>query len=86
VGNLRKHGVSFENAMTIFNDPFVLTTFDPDHSNTEDRWVSIGLASTAQLLLSVHTHVEIDAENVTIRIISARKPTERETRQYAEGT
>lgn len=71
--------------MTIFSDPLILTIFDPDHIDTEDRWISIGLASSSQLILVVHTHVEIDTENATIRIISARKPTKRETQQYREG-
>ena len=83
--NVRKHGVSFEDAMTIFKDPHILTIFDPDHSGMEDRWISIGCASTPQLILAVHTHVEIDADNVSIRIISARKPTKREAQQYREG-
>lgn len=83
--NFRKHGVSFESAMTIFNDPMILTIFDPDHSDIEDRWISVGLAAAARLILAVHTHVEINAENVKIRIISARKPTKRETQQYREG-
>jgi uncharacterized DUF497 family protein len=84
--NLRKHGVAFEIAMTIFNDPLMLTIFDPDHSEAEERWVSIGHASDRRLVLAVHTYKEADGSTATIRILSARRPTRREARQYREGT
>jgi len=84
--NRRKHGVTFENAMTIFEDPLMLTIADPDHSETEERWISIGTAKSDQLILAVHTYQEADDASALIRIISARRPTKHEARQYREGT
>jgi hypothetical protein len=84
-GNLRKHGVSFDAAMAIFNDPLLLTIADPDREPEEERWISIGEATAGQLLLAVHTFTETDDANAKIRIISARRPTKREARQYREG-
>lgn len=80
--NLSKHGVRFEEAMTVFNDPLAMTCFDTDHSNEEDRWITLGLARGNALLLVVHTYSSIDAQHVLIRIISARHSTKREARQY----
>ncbi len=79
--NRRKHGVSFEEAVTVFGDPFALTVHDPDDSETEDRLVTLGRSIADRLLVVVHT----DRGDV-IRIISARKATRRERRQYEEGT
>lgn len=83
--NLSKHGVRFEEAMTVFNDPLAMTRFDAQHSDTEERWITIGLATGATLTLVVHTYSVIDAQHVLIRIISARHSTKREARQYHEG-
>lgn len=82
--NLTKHGVSFEAAMTVFADPHALSTLDRD-STAEERWVTLGMAAGARLLLVVHTHVDLSAERVAVRIISARRPTRTEARQYEEG-
>ena len=82
--NLSKHGVSFEDAMTVFLDPQALTIFDDDHNDEEDRWVTLGQSSGQKLLLVVHTHVEISDEAVAIRIISARRPTRKEADQYRQ--
>jgi uncharacterized DUF497 family protein len=84
--NHRKHGVAFEDAMVIFEDPLLLTIFDPDHSDTEERWIYIGLTRNGQLILAVHTYAEAEDANTAIRIISARRPTKNETRQYQQGT
>ena len=83
--NLAKHGVSFEAAMTVFQDRLALTIFDPDHSAKEERWVTLGLAAGGVLLLVVHTHVEMSRDEALIRIISARRPTRNERRQYEDG-
>ena len=83
--NLAKHGVSFEDAMTVFQDRLALTIFDPDHSIEEDRWITLGLAAGGVLLLVVHTHVEMSIDEVLIRIISARRPNRNERRQYEDG-
>ena len=59
--------------------------FDDDPNEAEDRWITIGRAGPNRLLLVVHTHVEITADRIAIRIISARHPTRRETRRYEDG-
>jgi uncharacterized protein len=81
--NLVKHKVSFDEAMTIFRDPLALSRPDDD-SDDEERWVTIGLSRDTRLLVIVHTHVELAADHVTIRIISARKPNKTEKRQYEQ--
>lgn len=78
--NLRKHGISFEEAATAFGDPLSHTVPDPDHSIGEDRFVLIG-RSSSQLLVVV-VHVERDD---TIRIISARPASRRERVFYEEA-
>jgi|SRR5579862_567733 len=84
--NLSKHGISFDEAMSVFLDPLALTIFDADNSDQEDRWVTVGETPAAKLLLVIHTHVEIMEEDaVLIRIISARRPTQKEAAQYRQG-
>jgi uncharacterized protein len=83
--NLAKHGILFEDAMAVFLDPLALSRPDDDHSGGEERWITLGQAREAKLLLVVHTHIEIADDRAAIRIISARRPTKRETRQYEEG-
>ena len=78
--NLRKHGVSFSEAMTVFADPLALTGFDPDHSENEDRYVTMGTSALNRLLVIVHT----DRDEV-LRIISAREATSRERKDYEAG-
>ncbi len=78
--NLRDHGVSFEEAATVFLDPLAMTYPDPDHSNQEDREISIGYATTQRLLFVSH----VQRRN-RIRIISAREATRRERKQHEEG-
>ena len=79
--NILKHGVSFEEAIGVFMDPFELTISDPDHSESETRWRSIGLGATSGLLVVVSYTERGD----TIRIISARQPTPQERTEYEEG-
>ena len=83
--NKTKHGISFEDAMTVFLDPLALTLFDEDGSTHEERWITMGQARIDGLMVIVHTHVEISQDRVYIRIISARKPTKNEKRSYSEG-
>ncbi len=78
--NLRNHGVSFDEASTVFGDPLAATVPDPDHSVSEARFVTIGQAASQLLTVVVHT----DREDV-IRIISARRPTAGEKKKYAQG-
>ncbi len=78
--NVKKHGVSFAHASTIFGDPFSLTFYDPDHSSEEDRFITIGTSVDNVLLIVSHT----DRDD-RIRIISARKAKRRERRIYENG-
>jgi uncharacterized protein len=78
--NLQKHGVSFSEAATVFNDPLSTTFPDPDHSVGESRYVIIGLSRFGQLLVVSHTD-----RGEKIRIISTRKATRQEQRFYEEG-
>ncbi|HEX5867837.1 MAG TPA: BrnT family toxin [Beijerinckiaceae bacterium] len=82
-GNVSKHGISFEEAMTVFRDPLALSIPDLDSQPGEERWVTIGEAAGGNLLIIVHTWSET-AEGAAVRIISARKPTRNEARQYRE--
>ena len=75
--NKRKHGVTFEEASTIFGDPLSVTIPDPAHSVGEDRFVTIGLSANGKLIVVVHKeHDDI------IRVISARRATRYEREQY----
>jgi len=82
--NVRKHGISFDLARTIFNDPRLLSIFDLEHSETEERWFSIGCASNGMILSVVYLWLEGDAAT-KIRMISARKATHAEIRQCQES-
>ena len=77
--NLRKHGVSFEEAQTVFDDEQALLLDNPDHSIDEPRFVLLGLSATLRVLLVVHSYREDDE---VIRLISARKATRSERAQY----
>ena len=78
--NLKKHGVSFEEASTVFHDVLSVTGSDPDHSDEERRFVTFGNSSQGRLLVVAHTD-----EGKNIRIISARLVTRQERRIYEEG-
>ncbi|KAA0275140.1 MAG: BrnT family toxin [Chloroflexi bacterium] len=82
--NLKKHGVSFLRAARVFLDPFAISIYDEDHSENEDRWVTIGAESNEILLVVVHTFRNVDADNTIIRIISARIADKDEAQQYHE--
>jgi len=84
--NRYKHGVAFDEAATVFKDSKALSVFDPDHSETEERWVTMGLSEKGRLLIVIHTFREESEEAVTIRIISSRKATKQETKTYGEST
>ena len=75
--NLRKHGVSFDEAKTVFNDPFSVTIYDPDHSSDEQRYIDIGLSSKGRLI--VVSYIE---RGEKIRIINSREATKKEEREY----
>ena len=78
--NLREHDVSFEEAATVFLDRLAMTYPDPDHSNEEDREISIGYSRKQRLLFVSH----VQRRNCT-RIISAREATRKERKQHEEG-
>lgn len=82
ISNLHKHKVSFEIAATILRDPNAISIYDVEHSEYEDRWITIGIASNNQIILMVHTFNEVNKNNVEIRIISARKATKNEIKMY----
>ena len=78
--NLRKHGVSFEEAARVFMDPLAITFPDPDHSDEEDREITIGLTTKHRVVFVSHS-----ARGDRTRIISARRATRKERKQYEEG-
>ena len=82
--NRRKHGVSFEDAAGLFLDPLAISEPDDEHSEAEERWVTIGRDGRGRVLVLVHTFRESSAKGRKIRIISVRKATKREVRQYEE--
>ncbi len=79
-GNQRKHGVSFEEACTVFSDRLAVTGSDPDHSAGEPRWLTFGVSFRGRLLVVSHSD-----EGDIIRIISARLATRPERNVYEEG-
>jgi uncharacterized DUF497 family protein len=80
--NRKKHGVTFEAAMGVFSDPLALSLLDNESGQGEERWVTIGRNPASRLLLVVHTYMDLAADRAAICIISARRPTRREIRQY----
>ena len=78
-GNHRRHGVSFEDASTVFVDENAILINDPDHSLEEDRFILLGLSSSLRVLVVCHCY---RAEGQTIRIISARKADGQERQVY----
>jgi uncharacterized protein len=79
--NLKKHDVSFEEATTVFTDPFALSFDDPDHSNDEKRFITIGMSDKSRIIFLAHA----DGAEDQIRIISARKATKTEAHDYQES-
>jgi len=83
LGNLRKHGVSFEEAATVFSDPEGLDWDDFEHSLSEQRSTRIGFSLSGRILFGVYMIRRLKNEKETIRIISARQATRKERRAYA---
>jgi len=79
--NIKEHGVSFHEASTVFLDPLSMSFYDPDHSEDEDRFITLGIATTGKLLFISHT----DRGTVT-RIISAREATKKEQEGYEKAS
>jgi uncharacterized DUF497 family protein len=80
-GNIRKHGISFEEASSAFYDERSRLIYDPDHSQDDDRYILLGVSEESRLLMVCHLYKENDR---LIRIISARPATKDERRQYQE--
>ena len=78
--NLHKHGVTFEEASSVFYDPLAVTGADPDHSEGEERMVTFGMSSLGRFLVVAHTE-----RGDAIRVISARVATQHERHIYEEG-
>ena len=79
--NQRKHGISFQEAKTVFYDEKALVIDDPEHSEQEDRFIILGLSNQANLLVVCHCY---RASDTVIRIISARKATKTESKYYGK--
>ena len=82
--NESKHKVSFVEAKTLFTDPFLVTFSDEYHSDTENRYISIGCSARGRILLAVHTERGAK-DDMVIRIISCRRVTPSERRVYEQG-
>ena len=86
IANRRKHGVPFELAATVFTDPRALSQYDDEHSEFDDRWITLRLSGTGQLLVVHHAFREVDEDTCMIRIFSTRKATPTEQQQYLESS
>lgn len=82
--NLEKHKISFDEASTVFHDPFLVTFPDEFHSETEERFMSIGMSERERVLLVVHTERGEKNDRIIIRIISCRRVTVSERKAYEE--
>ena len=78
--NLSKHGVSFEEAKTIFDDPLYVDFYDPDHSDNEERYLMVGQSNRGRILILSYTE-----RGNRIRLISAREVTPNERKTYEQG-
>ena len=80
--NITKHGISFEEASSVFLDERALLFDDPEHSEEEDRFLLLGMSEDANLCIICHCYRESDT---VIRLISARKATKKESERYVRG-
>lgn len=80
--NAKRHGITFDRAASIFLDRQALSNYDEEHSDGEERWVTLGSDLTGVVLVVCHTYHEESGQAARIRIISARKADRKETRQY----
>jgi len=85
--NRRKHGVTFEQAATVFRDPLSLSRYDDEHSEgeSEERWLTLGEDENGTLLVVCHTFEELADDEALVRVISAREATAHEREQYESG-
>jgi uncharacterized DUF497 family protein len=80
IANQKKHRVSFEEAQSVFFDGYAIEYYDPDHSESEDRFLMLGLSYQVRVLVVSYT---IRKDGAEIRIISARKATKKEQKEYS---
>ena len=82
ISNRKKHSISFEESASIFKDSNMINLYDDEHSESEDRWISIGISTLGKIIVVSHTFIELSNVNYNIRIISARKANKQEIIQY----
>ncbi len=82
--NILEHKVRFQRAAEVFKDPHAISIFDDEHSQDEDRWITMGKDNIGILLVVSHTFRKIEEKSCRIRIISSRKATKNERKQYEE--
>jgi uncharacterized DUF497 family protein len=82
--NIQKHKIGFDRAAEIFLDPFAISIFDEENSLQEERWMTIGKNSNEVVLVLIHTFSQQENDQYNIRIISARRATKKEIKQYEE--
>jgi uncharacterized protein len=80
--NIKKHHVRFEEAATVFLDPIAISIFDTEHSEGENRWITMGVSKSNRILVVCHSFQEENKEFVTIRIFSSRKANKIEIQEY----
>ena len=85
VGNLHKHGISFELASSVFSDPRILTIANLEHSELEERWFSIGSANNGAMLSVAYLWKESESGQIETRLMTPRRATAREVRYYIES-
>lgn len=82
--NLNKYKIGFDQGTTIFLDKNAITIFDDDHSENEDRWITIGMDANGLLLMVIHTFHQLGNNECKVRIISVRRATKQEIKQYGK--
>ena len=82
--NVAKHGVTFHLATTVFRDQWAITIFDDEHSENEERWVTLGKTENGRYLAVIHTVRETSPADLLIRVISARAADKQEIRDYED--
>lgn len=82
--NFHKHKVTFERATGVFRDPLALTIPHEGHSESEERWITLGKETAGPYVLVVHTFEQLTSESARVRVISARRPTRAEIRAYED--
>ena len=80
--NHKKHHIAFETATTVFKDEHAISIYDDEHSNDEERWITLGMDALTRVLVVVHLYFKIENNTCTIRIISARKAVAKEIDTY----